>query len=454
MKNKENKNKIGGVKANTLMIPIVTTVSILHIVIILVILHINISSSNLSEIMRNSGIYTQKATSLIGGSSLLADTSNSFVMMPVTPDGEINVGPLMAYANELSVPRRAEQVMAEFREYNVSDEAMSLMEEAAESADYLLNTQLHAISLVRAVYPIPEIAPLTDIPVVKLSAEEMEMSDEEKLETARLLILSSEYGENKQAVSNKTNSCVEMIQANSASRAAKTGRVLAMHRTIMWVLTMVIIAILITTFITLYSQILKPLGKFVKLIPVNEKLDEESGIHEVRMVASSYNSATKKRDALDDILRSAAEKDALTNLPNRYRFEQYVLESEESGYPVAVLLFDINYLKRTNDTEGHLAGDKLIRSAADCIANCFGDEDKNNCFRFGGDEFAAVVKNCTPESINEMVKNFEELEKKYGISVSLGYAYTDEISKTTIKKLLNEADQKMYDNKKAAHLAA
>ena len=94
-----------------------------------------------------------------------------------------------------------------------------------------------------------------------------------------------------------------------------------------------------------------------------------------------------------------------------------------------------------------MAGDQLIRHAADCISSCFGE----NCFRFGGDEFAAIVTDCTLDSIRGMVRRFEEKEKMEGISISLGYAYTDDIGKTTIKDLLDEADRYMYAQKKIVH---
>ena len=168
----------------------------------------------------------------------------------------------------------------------------------------------------------------------------------------------------------------------------------------------------------------------------------------MRLVASAYNGVSRRRDELDSILRSAAETDALTNLPNRYRFEQYILEAETSGYSVAVLLFDVNYLKATNDTQGHLAGDKLLINVAECISSCFGD----NCFRLGGDEFAAIVRDCTPESIEAMISRFEEVQKEKNVSISFGYAYTDEIGKTSFKKLLDEADQKMYARKEQMHI--
>ena len=447
MQNKRPYNRVGGVSANALTMPIVIILSILHVLIITVIVMINTSSSNLSTINSNAGQYTQEATSLLAGSSLLSETSSNFVLMPLSETGEVNVIPLQAYANELGVPRRGDDILALFKSHKINQEEMSLLENAAESANYMLEAQLHAISLVSSVYPLPEIRPLTDIPRVALTEEEQAMTDEQRLATARTLILGSVYGMNKQSVSQNVNACVGVLQSTSARMAAQAAQRIRLLRTILWIITVSIIVVLIITFATLYRQLLFPLGRFVTLIPEDVPLDETRGFREVRLVAAAYNDVLKRRNALDNILRSAAETDALTNLPNRYRFEQYLLESESSGYSMAVLLFDVNYLKQTNDNEGHLAGDRLLREAAHCISSCFGE----NCFRFGGDEFAAIVKDCTPDTIDRMVADFEQAEKAHNVSVSLGYAYAEEIGKTTFRKLLDEADQKMYAQKKEIH---
>ena len=451
MKKESAGRKVGGVSANALTMPIVVVLAILHITIISVILMINKSSASLSTLMQNAGIYTQEATSLLAGSSLLSETSTNFVLMPETEAGEVNVGPLTAYAQELAVDRRGDAVVARFESYDVPDEARALIVEAADCANAMLEAQLHAIELMRSVYPLPETGPLSAIPRVELTEEELAMTDAQKTAAARVLVLGSVYGMNKSTVSQSVNACVEQMQANSGRLSAMAQRRVGMLRQILWIVTLVIVFILIATFATLYSQILRPLGRFVRLIPEDSPLDEQRGFREVRMVASAYNEVLNRRNALDDILRSAAETDALTNLPNRYRFEQYMLESQDEDCSVAVLLFDVNYLKKTNDTEGHLAGDALIRAAGECIAECFGSESGGNCFRFGGDEFAAVVKNCTPESLRFMVRRFEETQKKRGVSISMGYAYAEELGKTDLRALLDEADKYMYAQKKIAH---
>lgn len=450
MQNKWSHNRVGGVSANALTMPIVVILSILHVMIIAVIVMINTNSTNLSIITSNASQYTQEATSLLAGSSLLSETSSNYVLMPLTEAGEVNVSPLQAYANELSIPRRGEDILDKFRGHKINPKELELLETAAESANYMLEAQLHAISLVNSVHPIPQIKPLTNIPLVELAEEEKAMSDDQRLTAARTLILGSVYGMNKQSVSQNVNACVEVLQSTSAEMAAQAARRIGLLRTVLWIITISIVIVLIITFTMLYRQLLSPLGRFVTLIPEDLPLDETRGFQEVRLVAAAYNDVLTRRNALDSILRSAAETDALTNLPNRYRFEQYLLESETSGYSMAVLLFDVNYLKQTNDTKGHLAGDRLLRTAADCISSCFGE----NCFRFGGDEFAAIVKDCNPDSIDRMVAQFEKAEEEQNVSISLGYAYTEEIGHTTFRKLLDEADQKMYAQKKQIHTRA
>ena len=444
---KKTGKKIGGVSANSLVMPIVVVLAILHILIIGLIMSINSSSSALSKTMQDSSAYIQDATSLLAGSSMLSETATNFILLPTTETGEVNVGPLTAYAQELNQDRRGPQVLARFQGYGVSEEAVALIAQAAESADNMVQTQLRAIALIRTLYPLPNVAPLTNIPAVELTEEELAMTDEEKVAQARTLVLGTVYGLNKSAVSQSVNQCMGLLQAASSAQAEQTSRHIAILRTLLWVVTLSIIAILVATFAALYTQIMFPLDRFVKLIPEDKPLDEEKGFREVRLVATAYNGVLRRRNDLDQILRSAAETDALTNLPNRYRFEQYMLEAAESGYSIAVILFDVNYLKRTNDTMGHLAGDKLIRTAAECISACFGEY----CFRFGGDEFAAIVKNCTQETVRLMVDRFEEIEKQEHVSISLGYAYTEDIGSTSFRRLLDEADKNMYAQKKIAH---
>ena len=444
---KKNNIKASGIPAKKLLFPVIAVLSVLHLLIIVVILMVNKTSSQLSTIMQNAGRYTQDATSMLAGSSLLSETSSNYILMPITEEGEANAGPLMAYAQELHEDHRGPDVLARFKTYDVPPEAVEHLTLASDSAEFMKNSQLHAIALIRSVHPLPPLLELEVIPDVPLSQEELAMPEEERIVTAHQLILGTEYGENKGSVSQNVNACVSILQSTSSQRAAEAGRQLSILRAILWADTLAIIIILIITFMILFREIIQPLITFAQLIRDGEALDETKGIQEVRLVAASYNDLRKRRDSLDAILRSAAETDALTNLPNRYRFEQFILEAAESGYSAAVILFDVNYLKQTNDSYGHLAGDQLLCRAAECISSCFG----KNCFRFGGDEFAAVVVRCTPETVGQMTRKFEEMQKEKQVSISYGCAYAEDIGHTAFRELIDEADHRMYAQKQRIH---
>ena len=440
-------NNTGGIAANSLMRPIIIVLAVLHVAMIALIMQINATSAELSAEMRKAGEQIEEATSILAGTSLMSETSTNFILMPVTEHGEINAGPLAAYAAELKQPRRGPQVLERFRNYDVDDKVMAQLAAASGNSEQLKEAQLHAIALINAVYPLPNISPLNQIPLPKLNESEKALPNEEKLAQARVVALGSVANMSKRAVSQNVNACKEILRANAGAKAAEVGKKIAILRIMLLGGAGAILLILIGTFVALYKQMIHPLMGFVQLITANQPLNEEKGLQEVRLVASAYNSLRKRRDALDSILRSAAETDTLTNLPNRYRFEQYLLDAGESGYSLAILMFDINYLKETNDTLGHSAGDKLIRTAAKCITSCFGEKS----FRIGGDEFAAVVEDCKPEMVQQMIYRFREAEERENVSISVGYAYAEKISETTIKQLIDEADKQMYAEKQMAH---
>jgi len=440
------------ISINVVTIATCIVLAILHVIIIIVILMINDASSSLSEIMERSSQRLETVTALQAGTSVLSETSSSFVLIPTTKESAVNIGPLMGYAAELSQPRRGSQVIEQLKALGVTDEAvLAPVILAAENADAMLENQLHAIALMRSVYTIPHAPQLKAIPDVPLTEEELAMSDDQREAAARALLLDITYSERKATISQNVTQCVEMLRGQAHEQAGITGRRIGILRAVLWAVTLSIVALLVIFFVTLYRQLITPLNSHVRVIGANGKLEEDRGLREIRLLASAYNSVSKRRDALDTILRSAAETDALTNLPNRYRFEQYLVEAGDSGFSVAVLLFDINFLKQTNDTQGHLAGDKLIRDAADCIDSCFGDSTGGACFRFGGDEFAAVLQDCSPSQVQERIHHFRELETEKGISVSIGYAYTRNMEDSSFKRLLDEADRNMYQDKQKAH---
>ena len=443
--------KPNGISIHAVMWPIIGLLSVLLIGIILTITSINAENAKLSETMNKADLYSSEVSDLMSLSSLLAETSSTYILTPLSETGESNYGVLVRYNEEMQSRQSADEIVEHFKTYDVSQTVLDNITAAAAYANQRVETQLHAIALVNAVYPLPDIPPLAGLPLPELTAEEKAYSDEEKLEAAKRLILSEDYTSYRRYLSESVEACEEELKAVSTSAIeAATNRIMDLRR-FLWVITIAIIVLLVLTFIFFYRALVSPLGRFTKQIEADLPMVEKRGVREMRTVASAYNALLRRRDALDNLLRYAAETDTLTQLQNRYGFEQYLLDAEEDGCAVAILLFDVNNLKEVNDAQGHSAGDKLLLDSAECISKCFGSEEADNCFRFGGDEFAAVIKETTPASVEQMISNFENEQKTFNISIAWGYAFAEVVDAMNIKALIDEADQHMYERKKLMH---
>lgn len=113
----------------------------------------------------------------------------------------------------------------------------------------------------------------------------------------------------------------------------------------------------------------------------------------------------------EDRIRWAATHDAFTRLPNRAhftdRFEAAIARAETNGTRLALVLFDVDNLKATNDTVGHDAGDRLLLAATGRLRDGLGEAAFLS--RLGGDEFAAFVIGTEEESVVARVNATLEL---------------------------------------------
>lgn len=158
-------------------------------------------------------------------------------------------------------------------------------------------------------------------------------------------------------------------------------------------------------------------------------------------------------------LREFAIKDHLTGLYNRHFFneiiEREISKIERQKDVVSFIMIDLDGLKQINDNLGHLTGDRILAEVANLLRENVRKADI--VFRFGGDEFLIVLVNADCSKTEIMVRRLmdandrwnTEKAKEYGcrISVSIGCATCTKCS--NIHDTLNEADERMYMNKKA-----
>jgi diguanylate cyclase (GGDEF)-like protein len=151
-----------------------------------------------------------------------------------------------------------------------------------------------------------------------------------------------------------------------------------------------------------------------------------------------------------------ATTDALTGLPNRRYFDEYLrllARRRRAEDVVGVLMVDIDRFKRLNDTFGHGVGDHVLREVAQAIAAAVRDDDVPA--RFGGEEFAVLLKSPTPAvaiEVGERVRrSVAQLDLRRmgvpGVSVSVGVAVAGE-SDEPLDAIIDRADQALYRAKR------
>ena len=162
-----------------------------------------------------------------------------------------------------------------------------------------------------------------------------------------------------------------------------------------------------------------------------------------------YNEFLQQRND-DHLLRqkNLIETDALTGMLSRYSYNRVLSDHHDKNTmprDLTVFSIDINGLKMVNDTKGHAAGDQIICDAAACIAEVFGKEGK--CYRIGGDEFIALIL-ADRRQIAELCRALSAVvEKRDGLSLSLGFAVSAEHPQLCLEELVNVADKMMYAEK-------
>jgi diguanylate cyclase (GGDEF)-like protein len=107
-----------------------------------------------------------------------------------------------------------------------------------------------------------------------------------------------------------------------------------------------------------------------------------------------------------------------------------------------VVLLDLDRFKQINDTHGHAAGDRLLRTVSACWSGVLRDVDTLG--RIGGDEFAVIVESSDYDETKAVVARLEAAMPDYH-EVSAGFATWD--GDEDIPSLVNRADRRMYDRK-------
>jgi diguanylate cyclase (GGDEF)-like protein/PAS domain S-box-containing protein len=182
---------------------------------------------------------------------------------------------------------------------------------------------------------------------------------------------------------------------------------------------------------------------------------------ELEVIRDLYKEKLKEIEVMKEEAVLLSYTDDLTGIYNhRFFIEQLTLEVDrQKRYPtsLSLLMIDIDYFKNYNDTNGHLAGDQVLKTIAFLIQR--GVRQTDIVARYGGEEFSAILINAGREKALEIAERVrsnvadtrfhnENAQPNKDLTVSVGVA-TFSSSISTLTDLIREADHALYQAKKS-----
>jgi len=153
------------------------------------------------------------------------------------------------------------------------------------------------------------------------------------------------------------------------------------------------------------------------------------------------------------VLRSLIERDGLTGLLNHRRFHERVghemARAKRTKLQFCVAMIDVDHFKKVNDTWGHPVGDQVLSILARALVGWVRKTDVVG--RYGGEEFAVLLLDTSPESVFEVLENFRKhfakmvfdgRPEQFSLTISIGVAGSGSCEDAAA--LFTEADRALY----------
>ena len=198
-----------------------------------------------------------------------------------------------------------------------------------------------------------------------------------------------------------------------------------------------------------------PLPKQTFLLKEFEEL--KNTIHDYHR---DLQNAQTELDRQNQTVWEQARRDVLTNIYNRRAFDEawneIIYDYIQAPSPITFMIFDCDFFKALNDTYGHEVGDEVIKLSALTIQKSL----PIDCpvYRIGGDEFAVLLQNRTPEETIQIAQDcltsletapFNSIGIKEHLSFSVGVSSTLQDMSNDISLLPKQADIAMYKAKQS-----
>lgn len=197
-----------------------------------------------------------------------------------------------------------------------------------------------------------------------------------------------------------------------------------------------------------------------------EKRDQKSALSAnnrliLAQLAVGLRKAQKYRDMMqeNDVLSTFALADCLTKMNNRRALEwdlpRQIQKSRNQNNPLSLIILDVDFFKKVNDTYGHLAGDRLLQLLSARLRNNLRFQDTP--FRYGGEEFVIILANTTGEEALLVARRLNRIVNQepftinnqvtVNVTISLGTASLRDEDDVNGISMLDRADKYLLQAK-------
>lgn len=192
-------------------------------------------------------------------------------------------------------------------------------------------------------------------------------------------------------------------------------------------------------------------GEVIGAFQVINKLGRDEGFDEVEDTKRLSVAAFICGMALEsDIFMADSQHDKLTDLKNRFGFHSdYQMKYHNKKIPVAIVICDIDFFKKVNDTYGHNAGDAVLIHVAQILESRTRATD--GVYRWGGEEFIIVLEGATIDGAKDIAERIRQAvmdsvcyfeDKEIRVTMSFGCAELN--NKIPAEENVKLADERLY----------
>jgi len=172
---------------------------------------------------------------------------------------------------------------------------------------------------------------------------------------------------------------------------------------------------------------------------------KEKGLYTVTMT-----DITQSEEHMMNLEKISVE-DPLTNIGNRRYFDEIMEEETETSrrykIPLSLIMYDIDFFKKVNDTYGHATGDEVLIEYANLIKDSLRDRDI--FCRIGGEEFVIVMPYTAIEEATKLAERLRKLVENHKkiLPITMSFGVTEFLRDDNVESMLKRVDEGVYDAK-------